>query len=74
MLIKAIREFYTDRQIEDYLKKAVDSLEFTLDTIPSYSYQTTYSKAKAINSDTVLNYSCQATVMLFDRKVDPWIV
>lgn len=68
-IINAIRILYTQQQIEEYMAKAVNSLEFTLDTIPFYPYTVTLSNGKASKSDSVPSYSGSAFVMLFDQKV-----
>jgi hypothetical protein len=65
-IVNAIRNLYTQQQIEENMASAVNSLEFTLDTVPHYSQM---YNGKEWKYDSVPGYSGSAFVMLFDQKV-----
>jgi hypothetical protein len=70
MLTNAIRNLYSQQEIEESLKKAENSLELVPGTEPYYSYTTKSEKGKTIYIDSVKQYMGSATVMLFDKKVN----
>jgi tetratricopeptide (TPR) repeat protein len=70
IIIAAIKTTYSKTQIQEYLIKAETSIECTLDTFPSFAYQTTYSDTKKEKTDTITYYSGRATIMLFDRQIN----
>jgi tetratricopeptide (TPR) repeat protein len=69
ILVSAIRNTYSDNDIQEYLDKAEISITCSLDTFPSYAYQTTYGDNKKELTDTLEYYSGSATILLFDKQV-----
>jgi tetratricopeptide (TPR) repeat protein len=69
IIITALKNLYTQKEIEENLKEAETSIKCSLDTFPSYAYQTTYSSSKKEKTDTIKYYSGTATIILFDREV-----
>jgi len=70
IIIAAIKNTYSKTQILEYLLKAESSIECSLDTFPSFIYQTTYSEAKEEKTDTIKYYSGTATIKLFGKKIN----
>jgi len=70
MIVKAIHKMFNKQQIRQNLEDAENSMTCSLDTFPSYSYQTTYGKGKKKRTDTMQYYSGQATMLLFGKQID----
>jgi tetratricopeptide (TPR) repeat protein len=70
MIIKAIKKSYTQTEIAAYLKEAENSINCSLDSFPSYAYQTTEISKGVEKTDTLEYYSGSATILLFGRLVD----
>lgn len=70
LIIKAIQNIYSPTQIRAYLQEAENSITFAADSIPSYSYTTTYeSGSNQEKTDTLTYYSGQATINLFGKII-----
>lgn len=70
IIINAIKKTYSQKEINENLLKAETSIECSLDTFPSYAYQTTYSHTKKEKTDTIKYFSGTATTTLFDRQIN----
>lgn len=70
IIIKAIKNAYTEKEIDTYLAEAENSISCTLDTIPSYFYQTTEISKGIERLDSTEYYSGSATILLFGQKLD----
>lgn len=70
IIITALRKTYTQKEIEENLKRTETSIKCSLDTFPSYSYQTSNYGTKKAKTDTIKYFSGTATITLFDRKID----
>ncbi len=71
LIIKALQNTYSSTQILTYLQEAENSITFTADSIPSYSYTTMYeSGSNREKTDTLTYYSGQATMSLFGKIID----
>lgn len=70
VIVTALKNTYSQNEIENYLKEAEASIECSLDSFPSYSYVTRYTSGKKQKTDTITYYSGSATMMLFGRKIN----
>jgi hypothetical protein len=70
VIVTALKNTYSQQEIDRYLKEAEASIECSLDSFPSYSYVTHYKSGKKGKTDTISFYSGSATMMLFDRKIN----
>ncbi|MGL4630255.1 MAG: hypothetical protein ACRCVT_03535 [Leadbetterella sp.] len=69
IIISAIRNTYTEKEVQKHLDIAENSISCSLDTFPSYAYQTTYGDNKKEVIDTLEYYSGSATILLFNKEV-----
>ena len=70
IIIAAIRLTYSQREIAENLLKAEASIKCSLDSFPSFAYQTIYGNSKKEKTDTISYFSGTATMSLFDRQID----
>lgn len=70
IIIAAIKKTYSEKEIQESLQKAETSIQCSLDTFPSFVYQTTYSGTKKEKTDTLKYFSGTATIILFDRQIN----
>lgn len=70
MIVEAIKNSYTEKEIDAYLTEAENSIECTLDTTPSYFYQAKEGSNCVEMTDSVEYYSGSATILLFGQKLD----
>jgi hypothetical protein len=71
IIIRAIKKTYSPKEIKEYLAKAESSLQCSFDTLPTFSFQTTYhSENNPEKTDTLVYYSGSATINLFDKTID----
>ena len=70
MIIQAIKKLYNQTEITAYLNEAENSINCSLDSFPSYAYQTTEISKGVEKTDTLEYYSGSATILLFGRLVD----
>jgi len=71
MLIKAIRNTWTDKEIKERLLIAENSVSCVLDSLPSYTYLVTEAtRKKPERTDTITYYSGTATMLLFDQLIE----
>ncbi|MBS1776363.1 MAG: hypothetical protein JSS64_08805 [Bacteroidetes bacterium] len=69
IIISAIKNTYSQEEIEEKLKEAETSIKCSLDTFPSYAYQTSNYGTKNAKTDTIKYFSGMATITLFDRQI-----
>lgn len=70
IIIAAIKKTYSEKEIQESLQKAETSIQCSLDTFPSFAYQTTYSETKKEKTDTLRYFSGTAIIILFDRQIN----
>jgi len=71
IIVRTIKKLYSQKQVEEKLREAEDSMVFTPDTEPSYSYTMGYNADHVLeNKDTVTYYKGHATIYLFGKKVN----
>jgi tetratricopeptide (TPR) repeat protein len=70
IIITALKNTYTKKEIEENLKDAEASIICSLDTFPSYAYQTSNYGTKKAKTDTIKYFSGTATITLFDRQIN----
>lgn len=70
IIIAALKNIYTQQEIEENLKEAETSIKCLLDTFPSYAYQTSNYGTKKAKTDTIKYFSGAATIKLFDRQIN----
>jgi tetratricopeptide (TPR) repeat protein len=70
IIVKAIKDMYTEKEVEFFLTEGEKSIKCLLDTFPSYAYLTSEISKGVEKTDTISYYSGSATIMLFDRLVD----
>ena len=69
IIISAIRNTYSEKEIQKYLENAEKSIIFKLDSLSSFSYQEIYSDNKLEKSQTNEYISGSATIQLFGQIV-----
>lgn len=69
IIITALKNTYSQKEIEENLKEAEFSIKCSLDTFPSYAYQTSNYGTKKAKTDTLKYFSGTATITLFGRQV-----
>lgn len=69
IIITALKNTYSQKEIEENLKEAEASIKCSLDTFPSYAYETSNYGTKKAKTDTIKYFSGTATITLFDRQV-----
>jgi tetratricopeptide (TPR) repeat protein len=70
IIIAAIKKIYSEKEIQESLRKAETSIQCSLDTFPSFAYRTTYSETKKEKIDKLRYFSGKATIILFDRRIN----
>ena len=70
IIIAAIKNTYSPKEIQECLQIAETSIECLLDTFPSYSYQTSNYGTKKAKTDTIKYFSGTATITLFDKQIN----
>lgn len=70
IIIAAIKNTYSQKEIQESLEKAENSIECSLDTFPSYAYLTSDYGTKKEKTDTIKYFSGTATITLFDRQIN----
>jgi len=70
IIINAIKKTYSAKEIQEKLQKAENSIECSLDTFPSYAYQTSNYGTKKAKTDTLKYFSGIATITLFDKQIN----
>lgn len=70
IIIKAIKNRYTQKEIEAYLSEAEASINCSADSFPSYYYQTTEISKGVERADSTEYYSGNATILIFGQRVD----
>lgn len=69
IIIAAIKNSYSQKEIKEYLQKAENSITYSLDILPSYAYKITYNDNKKEKTDTIEYHFGTATIMLFNRQI-----
>lgn len=69
IILSAIRNTYSEKEIQKYLENAEKSIIFKLDSLSSFSYQEIYSDNKLEKSQTNEYISGSATIQLFGQIV-----
>ncbi|WP_314513710.1 hypothetical protein [Xanthocytophaga agilis] len=68
--VRVIKKLFTPKAIADSLQKAEQSMQFFLDTLPSYFYSTHFATSdNAERTDTIIFYSGVATMTLFGTSI-----
>ncbi|MDJ1469896.1 hypothetical protein [Xanthocytophaga flava] len=68
--VRVIKKLFTPKAIADSLQKAEQSMQFFLDTLPSYFYSTHFATSdNAERTDTIVFYSGVATMTLFGKSI-----
>lgn len=70
LIITAIKKIYSAKEIQENLRKAETSIKCSLDTFPSYAYQTSNYGTKKAKTDTIKYFSGTATITFFDRQIN----
>lgn len=70
LIIAAIKNMYSQQEIQENLKNGESSIECSQDSFPSYAYRVTYSDGKKEMTDTIQYFSGTATITLFDKQID----
>ncbi len=70
IVIAAIKKSYSQKEIQEALQKAETSIQCSLDTFPSFAYQTSDYGTNKEKTDTIKYFSGSATITLFDRQIN----
>jgi tetratricopeptide (TPR) repeat protein len=70
IIIRALKKTYSQNEINEYLLKSEHSITCSLDTFPSFAYQSYYVNGNTEKTDTLTYYSGSATIILFDKQLD----
>jgi tetratricopeptide (TPR) repeat protein len=68
ILIEAIKNKYTSKEIDQELSNAEQKMEFVADTSPSYSYSTRLTKQGEI-TDTTTYYAGSTKIVVFGKEI-----
>lgn len=69
IVVSAIRNIYSESQIQEYLQMAEASIECASDNFPSVAYHTIYGSKGINRTDTILYYSAAARITLFEKQI-----
>jgi tetratricopeptide (TPR) repeat protein len=70
IIIGAIKNTYSPKEIQENLQMAENSIECSLDAFPSYVYISIDYGTKKEKTDTIKYFSGTATIILFDRQIN----